>query len=197
MINLDYFKNNIKFSRGEIEKELNQPRGFLTFVDNGVEQKFMFYIYPIPENEQIDLTRKYISLGDENYYKYLNEILPNDSRDSWYKSIGDIAYKPELIDDFRRLLECDTDSLKPEERELIASGDILKDTFFQFITEVTVRGRLHRLSHGKEQYLKYNLSISSKSERLLEIKVNQESILPNNIYAIIGKNGTGKTSFLK
>ncbi|HFI0518773.1 TPA: hypothetical protein ACGOXH_002091, partial [Streptococcus suis] len=95
------------------------------------------------------------------------------------------------------LLECDTDSLKPEERELIASGDILKDTFFQFITEVTVRGRLHRLSHGKEQYLKYNLSISSKSERLLEIKVNQESILPNNIYAIIGKNGTGKTSFLK
>ncbi|HFI0829322.1 TPA: hypothetical protein ACGOX1_001175, partial [Streptococcus suis] len=61
-MNLEFFKNNIKFSQREIEKMLNQPKGFLTIIDNNEKQKFMFYIFPVPEDGEIDFNRRYISL---------------------------------------------------------------------------------------------------------------------------------------
>lgn len=188
MENFNFLKN-VRFIQREIEKILNQPKGYLTIAVDKKEYKFLFYIYPVPKDGKIDINENYISLGDENYYKFLNKILSGSDRDRWYKFIGDIAYNPTLIDTFRNnnYKECETSS----------AVDLFNDNFFQFITENTVRGRLHRISHGKEQYIKYNLHIRYKNKNILDIQVNQELVLPNNIYAIIGKNGAGKSFLLR
>ncbi len=188
MENFNFLKN-VRFIQREIEQILNQPKGYLTITDDKKEYEFLFYIYPVPKDGIIDINGKYISLGDENYYKFLNKILSDSERDSWYKIVGDIAYNPTLIDTFRN------DNYK-EYKSSIAV-DLFNDNFFQFITENTIRGRLHRISHGKEQYINYNLHIRNKNKNILDIQVNQELVLPNNIYAIIGKNGAGKSFLLR
>lgn len=188
MENFNFLKN-VRFIQREIEQILNQPKGYLTITVDKKEYKFLFYIYPVPKDGIIDINEKYISLGDEDYYKFLNKILSDSDRDSWYKIIGDIAYNPTLIDTFRN------NNYKDYEPSIAV--DLFNDNFFQFITENTIRGRLHRISHGQEQYINYNLHISYKNKNILDIQVNQELVLPNNIYAIIGKNGAGKSFLLR
>lgn len=188
MENLNFLKN-VRFIQSEIEQILNQPKGYLTISVGKKIYEFLFYISPVPKDGIIDINEKYISLGDENYYKFLNKILSDSDRDSWYKSVGDIAYNPTLIDTFR--------NNNYKEYESSVAVDLFNDTFFQFITENTIRGRLHRISHGNEQYIQYNLHIHYKNKIILDIHVNQELVLPNNIYAIIGKNGVGKSFLLR
>lgn len=188
MENFNFLKN-VRFIQRETEQILNQPKGYLIITVDKKEYEFLFYIYPVPKDGIIDIKGKYISLGDENYYKFLNKILSDSDRDSWYKSVGDIAYNPTLIDTFRN------NNYKKYEPSIAL--DLFNDNFFQFITENTIRGRLHRISHGKEQYIKYNLHIRYKNKNILDIQVNQELVLPNNIYAIIGKNGVGKSFLLR
>ena len=70
MENFNFLKN-VRFIQREIEQILNQPKGYLTITDDKKEYEFLFYIYPVPKDGIIDINGKYISLGDENYYKFL------------------------------------------------------------------------------------------------------------------------------
>lgn len=121
---------------------------------------------------------KYISLGGESYYIFLNK-LPDVTRERILQQLGDLAFNIELFDKYKDL-------------------GVVRTSFLRGRTAKNVKGKLHRLATGNIRFT-YDFDIFNKedSHKLINISMDSTSLLPTNIHAFIGNNGAGKTKFLK
>ncbi|WP_317765034.1 AAA family ATPase [Pediococcus ethanolidurans] len=142
--------------------------------------------------QQQNLTNKFleefpeeiIALGTVDYYDRLKAQCKSQTNlANIYQATNDIAFDLELFK-------------KVKDLEMVKSS-FFRDQSTKLITQ------LNRISLGGARYASFNWSfvISDKNKRnsdiLFDIKNEVDSILPTNLFAIIGNNGVGKTSLLK
>lgn len=120
----------------------------------------------------------YISLGSTDYYINLQK-LDKKLREYILIQLNDISFNLELLEIYKR--------------ELVVS-----DSFLRGKSLIDIKTRLHRLSHKKNK-LSYEININNKINRdqSLSFEIDNTTLLPSNIQAIVGNNGVGKTKILK
>lgn len=160
--------------------------------------------------------------GSPDYYEFIKEKLPDPREaEKWYELTGDIAFR---IDDFlseyteakeycaRANLENEiTDSIELKYGEYQNFLGMIDSSFFrdQYNWE-DLLNQCHRLTIGEDFLSNYKFTIESSNRNLLDVDVKPKDnisiksgesefpfIISNNVYCIIGKNGSGKTSFLQ
>lgn len=127
------------------------------------------------------LSNKFFSVGQsETYYEALN-ILPEDLRLAVLKGLHDIAYNQDQFDK-------------------AASEPVMIESLLRSVSETNVRHRYHNLAMGNAELTRfefdYIFSGNTNCEPLRFI-VEPNSVPSTNIHVLIGKNGVGKTNFMK
>ena len=154
---------------------------------------------PYRHEEEIDLQSilvqeegyNLISLGDKEYYEFLNNFLSTSEKDEYFKKMGDIAYDLNRLDESIK-----NDSIYHPIEEYY----LLKNSFLRDVSLSEIRNQLHRLSIGGKYIDEYQISIIDKNgNNVLEFRKNPHSLeyFPDTLYAIVGNNGAGKTYFVK
>jgi ABC-type cobalamin/Fe3+-siderophores transport system ATPase subunit len=131
------------------------------------------------------LDSEFFSVGQsENYYENLNKLGPA-FREEVLNSLQDVASTPQRIDELTKLSVFSSSLLRS------VSLDILK-------------GRFTRLARGDSRLTKYKFSYSPPEsfddadvETNLTFAVAPHSEPPTNIHVFVGRNGVGKTRYLK
>lgn len=172
----------------------------------------------IKKKEKIDGICLYCK--DQEYYEQLNKLLENQNdRQEWYKLTGDLAFRGNaFIEEYDDIVKKFNTLVTDENEqdlylELKEKKDLFELSFFRDTDENEWKGslkQLHRLTIGKEYLADYSFDIINNSgnkflvnvKKIDNIIVNEENgILPfsvsKNVYAIIGDNGSGKTTFIK
>ncbi|EPF10542.1 hypothetical protein ICA_03053 [Bacillus cereus BAG1O-3] len=123
----------------------------------------------------------YFSLGQSvDYYKELRN-LGDDIRMDCLKGLNDLAY---LKDMYEEVLE----------------EKVLETSLLRELNRKSVERQFRRIAHGGVILTKYDFSFNIQSgdkPSSFKFKVKPESFPPTNIHAIIGTNGSGKTTTLK
>lgn len=154
---------------------------------------------PYRHEEEIDLQSilvqeegyNLISLGNKEYYEFLNNFLSLPERDEYFKKMGDIAYDLNRLDESIK-----NDSIYHPIEEYY----LFKNSFLRDVSLSEIRNQLHRLSIGGKYIDEYQISIIDKNgNNVLEFRKNPHSLeyFPDTLYAIVGNNGAGKTYFIK
>lgn len=130
----------------------------------------------------IELDKKYFSLGmGVNYYNNIKN-LGDDIRKDILSSLNDMAYSEDAY------------NIGIEE-------DVTKNALLRDQSSRVIENQYRRVARGGAVLTEYDFSYTidnSKSEyKKLEFLVEPNSLPPTNIHAIIGSNGTGKTTTLK
>lgn len=124
--------------------------------------------------------KKFCMLGSQDYYDFINKVISKKTdREKWYELTNDLAYNKDL---FLKMLD----------------NEFIRYSFLRFRNKNEVITQLHRMASKGGKYLDaFNLELQDNEKVLLEIDVNPEDLIPKNTYCIIGKNGSGKSYFLK
>jgi len=116
-----------------------------------------------------------------DYYSNLKKgFRDKNLQEQVFKETNDIAFNNELFQNIKEL-------------------KVLNTSFFRNQLPSSIK-QLHRYTHGGPKFINYNweLKFRRKADHpSLKIKNDINSIIPNNIFAIVGNNGVGKTSLLK
>lgn len=128
------------------------------------------------------LPDNFISLGNEDYYKSLYSNFKNSTR-TILSDMNDIAFNRDLYSKYK-----DT--------------GVVQTSFFRNITENEFKNEYIKMANNEGRFSKYSLELEyidldSADSRIFEFEVNPTSKIPSNVHALIGKNGTGKTTVLR
>lgn len=128
------------------------------------------------------LPENFISLGNEDYYKSLYINFKNNTRNILSK-MNDIAFNLDLYSKYK-----DT--------------GVVQTSFFRNITENEFLNEYSKMANNEGRFSEYSLvlkytDLDSADSRLMKFKVDPGSLIPSNVHALIGKNGTGKTTILR
>jgi len=134
-------------------------------------------------NEQfMELSDKHFSLGQSvDFYSNLRE-LGDDLRVQCLTSLRDLAYNEDI---FKEVIE-----------EESVEKSLLRDLNVRIVTN-----QFRRVAHGGAILTDYNFNFRMPfgemgDDEVFNFRVIPESLPPTNIHAIIGTNGTGKTTAL-
>jgi predicted ATPase len=123
-------------------------------------------------------------LGPLQYYEDIQSlIIDEQTRKGIYEDTNDLAFNDKIF-------------------TAVKDMDVITDSFFRGSSISTIR-QLHRYSHGGAKFVNFdwivNLSgnLSNPINLNLEIKNDENAMLPTNTFALIGSNGIGKTSLLR
>ncbi len=134
------------------------------------------------ENEFTKLGDEFFSVGESlDFYKGLSG-LPKKLKEKLLSCLNDIVFKPELIDDI-------------QEEEVFRTS-LLRDTSL-----TSIKGQFHRVLYGKAELTNFKFAFERpKSEDMTSIRLDfdviESSTPSTNIHALIGRNGSGKTTIL-
>lgn len=167
--------------------------------------------------------QRFLFISDEKYYQTINKLLENQQdKERWFELTGDIAYMNESFVEYynqinSKMKELEDDDIDNDAYEsLLREKNMFDSSFFRGINrrgdwEDKLR-QLHRLTIGKEYLSEYSFDIYDNDTKLFSVDVKpkdnivlgemqDKNILPysvsNNVFAIIGDNGSGKTTFIK
>ncbi|RZE26216.1 hypothetical protein C0Q92_08365 [Streptomyces albidoflavus] len=138
--------------------------------------------------EQLDeeferLPQGYFSLGvDDSYYENLND-LPNATRHNILRGLNDLAFNTHL---WRR----------------VRNSPVLKKSVMRGVENREAEiDRLARIAYGRARTVQYEWHFETKpigatNSIDLCFNVDPHSDPPSNVYALIGRNGAGKTRIL-
>lgn len=134
----------------------------------------------IPRNFT-SLESDYISLGNAEYYKNLYNIFKNEAS-TILEELNDLAYNQSLYQEYK-----DEDVV---EISFLRNKD-MESSFLEELQKLAREGI--RFSYD------FNLTYEEASELIfsLNFKTDDDSLLPTNMHALIGNNGTGKTTLLQ
>lgn len=131
------------------------------------------------------LSPDFYSLGqDISYYININSIDENKDislTEKILKNLNDISYNNNLY------------------HENINS-EVLKTSLLRSVSSLSVTGQFNRVANGGVELTEFNFVYKYKAydnELSLNYSVDPLSIIPTNIHAIIGRNGSGKTYLIK
>lgn len=122
--------------------------------------------------------KEYISLGSLDYYKSLIE-LGVETREELLKQLQDIALDLSIFEKYKNL-------------------GVVRTSFLRSVKTYDIKNRYHRLATGNlETTYEINVTRRDNPSFKLSLNVRTTSVLPSNIHAIIGNNGSGKTQTLQ
>jgi hypothetical protein len=129
-----------------------------------------------------DLNNDFCSLGQEvKYYQEIKRFFP-DSYRSILWALKDCAIFTDIEEQFEQDYSFKRSLLRENEAERL-----LRDA--KFIVEgIEVQNREHFTYHFQTPF--------SEDETLLEVSFNSKAILPSRLFAVVGKNGVGKTQMI-
>lgn len=120
------------------------------------------------------------SLGQHaEYYEKIMSLSP-ELRESILTSLNDIVFNPQLY--FRN-----------------KNSEAMTDSLQRYVSTATIEGHFSRILAGARQLSEFIFSyVNHENEKIsIEFSVDQNSVLPSNIHAIIGSNGVGKSTILR
>lgn len=137
---------------------------------------------PDLEAEFESLHEDFFSVGTEaKYYKNIKK-LGKSIREEILSSLNDIAFSENAY-------------------EIAKQEIVTRKSFFRDIYPSQIKNQFKRIAYGGVPLTSYEFSYTmkhSKSDKnRLDFSVEPNSLPPTNIHAIIGSNGTGKTTTLK
>ncbi|WP_027834870.1 AAA family ATPase [Maritalea myrionectae] len=139
-----------------------------------------------PDLEQTfdGLDDRFFSLGqEEDYYETLNS-LSRSQRQRVLIGLRDCAYDLEIF-------------------AAVRSEEVMEMSLLRGVNPTSVKGRLHRLSHGDATLTEYkfNYMFPVQNEGIeppsIRFEVFPESRPPTNVHVLIGRNGVGKTRCMR
>lgn len=164
---------------------------YLNYIDNDLNYKIPFKLFPNEVEIYNNIKRKknnqqsqLFSLGNEEYYKFLSSILTYEVKCEWLTLVNDIAYNTELFFKMKTLIP--EDSIR---------------SFLRGFNDNYIEHTLKKLATQTEDERvipKITLRLLNTFDDETSVIFNSEQFpnLPSNTYAIIGKNGSGKTRLL-
>lgn len=166
---------------------------------------------------------KYFLLGQsKDYYQFLSNTLKGEALNNWFTITGDIAYKGiDFISEYKKLQNEYEKSIQDFEVQNDCSEDesagyligMFDKSFFRYYSlfewkELLIS--LHKLTINKSFLSDYKFTIKKGTQKVFEVDVKpkdnvsvrlNDSSLPisvsNNVFCIIGDNGSGKTRFIR
>lgn len=134
------------------------------------------------KSEFIELDDDFFSVGESlDFYKELSS-LPKKLKEKLLYSLNDIVFNPEIIDDI-------------QEEEVFRTS-LLRDTSL-----TSIKGQFYRVLYGKAELTNFNFAFERpENEAMASIRLDfdviESSTPSTNIHALIGRNGSGKTTIL-
>jgi len=189
----------------------------------GEEKKFFVKIHPntdenferIKNNRREEENVRFLFGMSQDYYQFIVDTLDSeDDRNTWFELTGDIAYRGQDFINYYNKLENEwIEELKENKSKKESNLLMFNNSFFRDKSKVDwqeLLNALHRLTVNKSFLSNYKFTIEMKSGSFLEIDVKPKDnifvdmagkSLPlsvsNNVFCIIGENGSGKTSFIR
>lgn len=179
------------------------------------------------KNNELGKTNECFLWGSsQKYYQFILDTLKNETdRNRWFDLTGDIAYQgqkfithynkldKELSNKTYKELSNKLDEEWVNDQEEDNMLDRLNKSFFREQSKLEWQERLnalHRLTINKSFLSDYKFTIKKGSKKLFEVDVKPKDnifvnsdgkSLPvsvsNNVFCIIGENGSGKTNFIR
>lgn len=125
-----------------------------------------------------DLPEEYFSLAREETYNNLYKNLSQQVVNEFLSEIRDIAFNLSYLDE-------------------VENTFIYDNSLIRGINTTYVKKSLHDISHNSKKRERAFDLIYEQKQWIMKISSNSSSILPSNLYAIIGDNGIGKTRLLR
>lgn len=130
------------------------------------------------------LPEGYFSLGQgENYYESISQ-LSAQQQEAIYRGLHDCAFNLGIFNRYEH-------------------EEVMSESLLRYMTASNVRNRLHRLAHGNPVLTEFRFTYTFPADLLgtqapmLEFHVQPNSQPPTNVHVVIGRNGVGKTRFMK
>ncbi|MGG2096345.1 hypothetical protein ABFY41_01865 [Acinetobacter haemolyticus] len=142
------------------------------------------YVNFIPRKFSI-LEKGFYSIGDIYFYKRLKEFFNVSDMRLILNSLNDIAV------DLSRLEEVLKKDLG------VVGTSLMRDYKIE-----EIKNKIHRMANGGVELTPYNFNFEyslnnvKNKIKILDFKVEPNSLPPTNIHVVIGGNGVGKTTFL-
>lgn len=128
-----------------------------------------------------ELGEEYFSLGqDVEYYERLQN-LPDNKGKILLSALNDVAADPAIFD-------------------AVSDEEVFKTSLLRFIPRNTVTTQFRRIAGGGKILISYGFKFRKNSEIApleLSFSIEPEAEPPENVHALIGPNGTGKSTLLK
>lgn len=140
----------------------------------------------------------YCSLGDEAYYNFLNKYTLDKCRENWFELVNDIAFKQDseidkIVQEFEQYVDTKSVRFKFDQPNG-KTHNFFNNSFLRDRDIIDIKENL-----GRKAKRGFNGELHKKIELFgNQIKlIQQERTLPYQIYALIGRNGSGKTETIK
>lgn len=128
------------------------------------------------------LTSEFFSIGENlEFYKKMSK-LDKHLRENLLRSLNDIAFMPDIINE-------------------VQDEEVFRVSLLRDLSLTSIKGQFSRVLNGKPALTDFKFAFEREnSDELCSIKLNfnvKESSTPStNIHALIGRNGSGKTTIL-
>lgn len=136
-------------------------------------------IYKKILNQDTSKQDRFFSLGNEAYYEFLSTKLTNEVKCQWLKLIKDVAFDNNL---FNKMKSNESNN---------SQKALLRGVNLSALNSLATMGKYNQYSNKVSVQM-----LNDEKASLISINSAQFPNLPSNTYAIIGKNGSGKTRFL-
>ncbi|MBO4703076.1 MAG: AAA family ATPase [Lachnospiraceae bacterium] len=143
-----------------------------------------FSIHDCLKGEFDELSDDYYSLWQTaEAYKRVMEY-EKEYHFSVLRALRDVAYDPNIYEKHK-------------------DESVLRDSLFRSVSQTLYMKQFRRIARGEAVLTPYNFSYVIKndnpfvSDSFLDFSVEPDSLPPTNVHALIGSNGTGKTTLIK
>ncbi|WP_148888769.1 AAA family ATPase [Streptococcus cristatus] len=137
------------------------------------------------------ITLKVISLGNIEYYRFINDIFYEEDRKNFYMLLGDLAYDTSELTSLYQ-------DLNYVRMGAFGLRDLIRDSFFRNNNFNEVKNQFHRMTLGGSYKEEYQVSFKDEdNQELINFNINPDDFFPSSLYTIVGRNGSGKTQLLK
>ena len=225
-MNIEEFLSKISFRVNTWDDYGYRQTAELIFNGDSGEKSHLIKIYPnthenflrIKKN-QIENEGKYFLLGQsQEYYEFISASLEEDDLNRWFTLTGDIAYKGnDFITEYTKLKKEYEKSISNNVIHTDDSSysliDMFDRSFFRdqsFFKWKELLISLHRLTVNESFLSDYKFTIKKGNQTAFEVdvkpkdnisfRVNDRTLpisVSNNVFCIIGENGSGKTRFIR
>lgn len=224
---IDEFLSRISFRDDTWDDYGYKQTAVLTFTGDSGEISHFIKIYPNTEDNfrrikdnRIEKVGKYFLFGQsQEYYKFLSDTLEENDLNRWFTLTGDIVYKGndfikeynDLVNEYMAYLVSNNYSYNediPHDFVSMFNNSFFRDQSLPKWQELLIS--LHRLTVNESFLSDYKFTIKKGSQTVLEvdvkpkdnvsIRVNDRTLpisVSNNVFCIIGGNGSGKTRFIR
>lgn len=149
----------------------------------------------------------FCSLGSLDYYKFLKKYLKSPDRKAWFEISNDLAYNNVVFKNFVELFDSFNGREDGYNRNPIVGNahNFFNNAFLRNVTPDEINEVYHPLTVDQKSEVKWIAdgkvtydfsSFDDKWKGIIEFNKKFNSLFSENVYSIIGSNGSGKTQLI-